>query len=482
MARDLYVDGRERLVDWLESQLIGPTAGTDDRREFDRSPLERYPVGVLHPLESEERGIDPASEASSDRPFPGGRWQDDDDDGDTPRDGEPGSSQEKVVPVRRRRYVPPSSVGFSFCVRGATSLRIEASAARYEADSEDRGTEGRFRRRRYRRIVLDPETMCFGDGHRERRRIWQGRAGIDVRARVHGQGTIVTVTLFNRQTFGWDEDPRLRVPKRVASSLFQVRLECLVEQGEVVDYPRVDPTLLDDEERELELQYRDRRIFAVGHGAAVDWQVDSEEPACIRSDFLPRAETPIVSVESRGDAKVLELEHLAGADLPVDLLLGFVEEYGNWARNRCEDADRLEERADREAGRRITARMREAEDRMRDGVAWLARDRNAALAFRLANRAMLRQMERFDRKRDTIHRWRPFQLGFLLASIASTVSEDPPHRESLDLIWFQTGGGKTEAYLGLIAFLLVWRRLHHGRSGGGTAVFMRYTLRLLTRQ
>lgn len=472
MTRDLYVEGRERLVNWLERQLIGPTAGPDDRREFDRSPLERYPVGVLHPLESEERGIDPASEASSDPPFPAARWQDDDDDGDTPRDGEPGSSQEKVVPVRRRRYVPPSSVGFSFCVRGATSLRIEASAARYEADSEDRGTEGRFRRRRYRRIVLDPETMCFGDGRRERRRIWQDRAGIDVRARVHGQGTIVTVTLFNRQTFEWDEDPRLRVPTRVERSLFQVRLECLVEQGEVVDYPRVDPTLLDDEERELELQYRDRRIFAVGHGAAVDWHVDSDEPACIRSDFLPRAETPIVSVESRGDAKVLELKRLAGADLPVDLLWGFVEEYGDWARKRCDDADRLEERADREAGRRITDRMREAENRIRDGVELLARDRNAALAFRLANRAMLR----------TIYRWRPFQLGFLLASIASTVAEDHPYRETLDLIWFQTGGGKTEAYLGLIAFLLVWRRLRHGRSGGGTAVFMRYTLRLLTRQ
>lgn len=336
MPRDLYVDGRERLVNWLERQLIGPTAGTDDRREFDRSPLERYPVGVLHPLESEERGIDPASEVSSDRPFPGSRWQDDDDDGDTPRDGEPGSSQEKVVPVRRRRYVPPSSVGLSFCVRGATSLRIEASAARYKVDSKDRGTEGRFRRHRYRRIVLDPETMCFDAGHRERRRIWQGRAGIDVRARVHGQGTIVTVALFNRQTFVWDEDPQLRVPTRVGSSLFEVRLECLVEQGEVVDYPRVDPTLLNEEECELELQYRDRRIFAVGHGAAVDWDVAPGAPARIWSDFLPRAETPIVSVAPRGDARTLEMEGLAGDRLPLDRLRAFVTERDavswSWAR------------------------------------------------------------------------------------------------------------------------------------------------------
>jgi len=96
---------------------------------------------------------------------------------------------------------------------------------------------------------------------------------------------------------------------------------------------------------------------------------------------------------------------------------------------------------------------------MRDGVELLARDQDAALAFRLANRAMLRQMEHL-RKPARVRSWRPFQLGFLLASIASTICEDDPNRETLDLIWFQTGGGKTEAYLGLIAFLLVWRRLH----------------------
>ena len=482
LARDLYAEGRARLVDWLESQLIGPTAGTEDWREFDKSPLERYPVGVLHPLESEERGIDPASDVSSDRPFPGGRWQDDDGEGDMPRDGEPGSSQEKVAPIRRRRYVPPSSVGFSFCVRGEARLRVEASAAKYEADPEDRGATGRFTRPRYRRIVLDPETMCFGDGDHERKKIWQGRAGIDLRARGHGHDMILTLTLFNRQTFEWNGDSRLRVAKRVESSLFEVRLKCLVERGEVVDYPRVDPTLMDAEERELELQYRERRIFAVGHGAAVNWDVAPGAPARIRSDFLPRVETPIVSVAPRGDARALEMERLAGDHLPLDLLRVFVKEYGDWVRKRSDDAHGFEERTDREAGRRITARMQKAEDRMRDGVALLARDQDAALAFRLANQAMRRQMEHFGGKRDTPWSWRPFQLGFLLATITSTISEDDPNREALDLIWFQTGGGKTEAYLGLIAFLLVWRRLRHGASGGGTAAFMRYTLRLLTRQ
>ena len=467
---------------------------------MDRSPLERYPVGVLHPLESEQRGIDPASEVSSERPFSGGSWQDDDDEVDMPRDGEPGSSQEKAGPVRRRRYVPPSSVGFSFCVRGEARLRAEVSAARYyvvsredggspegEGDARERRTggrdpEGRFQSMRYKRTELRPETMSFPVGSHESRKIWRDRAGVDLRVRPHGSERILTLTLFNRQTVEWDRDPRRRAAERVESSLFEVRLECVVERGEVVDYPRVDPTLLDDEERELELQYRDRRIFAVGHGAAANWDVAHGAPARIRSDFLPRAEAPIVSVAPRGDARVLEMARLSGDRLPLDRLRAFVDEYGDWVRDRRDDARRLEWRQDRKAAGRITARMENAEDRMRDGVALLARDRDAALAFRLANRAMLRQMEHLRDTRDTPCSWRPFQLGFLLAGIASTICEDDPNRETLDLIWFQTGGGKTEAYLGLIAFLLVWRRLHHGGSGGGTAVFMRYTLRLLTRQ
>ena len=125
---------------------------------------------------------------------------------------------------------------------------------------------------------------------------------------------------------------------------------------------------------------------------------------------------------------------------------------------------------------------------MRAGVKLLRCDTDAALAFRLANRAMLDQMRQRDRARGRSrdareYRWRPFQLAFLLAVIASTIDERDRARDVLDLIWFPTGGGKTEAYLGLFAFLVVWRRLRYGEAGGGgTAVLMRYTLRLLTRQ
>ena len=510
-ANGLYVKARERLVGWLSRQLIGPARDAQDAHEIDMSPLDRYPVGVLHPLESEERGIDPASEREAVEEK--GREEGEnatgfdrfdlaldalssgDDEEEAPPDGQPDAASEKATAIRRRRYVPPSSVGFSFCVRGDVRLRVEASAAVYGQGLRDE--LGRFKRR-YVRTEMEPASVVFTGGGCHRSDIWldadpepvdgapnghpAARAGIDIRARPHPAGAVVTVTLFNRQAWEPRGGGRERAVRRVERSLFEARIECFVERGGLVDYPRIDPSLLTDEERELELQHRDRRIFAVGHGAAVDWEVKPGEPPRIWSEFLPRTESPIVIVEPRGDAEVLKMERLAGDDLPLDRLRAFVGEYAAWVRDRLIDAESEEDEKDRDAALRICERMREAHERMLRGVWMLGAEPDAGVAFRLANRAMLRHLGRSTGARNEPPSWRPFQLGFLLATIESTAWERDDHRRVLDLIWFQTGGGKTEAYLGLVAFLLVWRRLRHGDKGGGTTALMRYTLRLLTRQ
>ena len=78
--------------------------------------------------------------------------------------------------------------------------------------------------------------------------------------------------------------------------------------------------------------------------------------------------------------------------------------------------------------------------------------------------------------------YRPFQLAFLLLNLPGIVEPIHPDRQLVDLLWFPTGGGKTEAYLALTGFTIAWRRLAHPHNGGGVAVLMRYTLRLLTAQ
>ena len=472
-----YVQARTRLIDWVRQQLIGPAR----EGPLGISPLTRYPTGVLYPVEPNESGTDPAVLSSTE----GGGLLDE--DVDLAGIGDEVDDRAQAQPGRRRRYVPPSSVGFSFFVFGEAQLSITASAASYRATSDERGEMGRFQPTRFERTPLEEHTWTWCTSDPSEMSIWQGRAGIDVRKRPHREGAIVTVTLVNRGELG-DSALRRRKAERIRKSLFEARIECAVEGGELAEYPRVDPSLLMQEEQELELQYRDRRIYAVGHGAAVDWDVPATGVPRIRCEFMPCVEVPITTNEfAEGDdyGEVLEFRRLADATRPAELER-FVAGYETWVVDQQRAAAGLGHAAETAAAGRICGRMVTALGRMAGSVQMLRDDPLAAEAFRLANRAMREQMRRAEpasgKEADTEPRWRPFQLAFLLTVMESAIREEDEFRDVLDLIWFPTGGGKTEAYLGLIAFLIVWRRLKYPASGGGTAAFMRYTLRLLTRQ
>ena len=470
----VYVRGREKLVNWLRQQLIGPAG----EGELAVSPLVRYPTGVLYPIEPGESGIDPASADLAE--VPDSTQFEDQEEETLETDAAEGESL--AQPARRRRFVPPSSVGFSFCVRGDVRLSITASAAIYTA-TDDRDEFRRFQARRSERTPLDEQTLIWSKSDQPSQRIWVDRAGIDVRARPHRDGDILTVTLVNRGEIA-NVASRQRQVERVNKSLFEAQIECAIDGGQLVEYPRVDPSLLTEEEQELELQYRDRRIYAVGHGAAVDWDIPAEGVPRIRSEFIPCVDVPITT-NARSSDDVLEFGRLAEATRP-DELQRFVDGYSDWIAQRQRDAAGYEGTANKAAGRRICARMKQALVRMNGSVRLLREDPQAAESFRLANRAMRDQMRKIDhaqgKEAEEEPRWRPFQLAFLLTVIESTIREENAFRDVLDLIWFPTGGGKTEAYLGLAAFLIVWRRLKYPASGGGTSAFMRYTLRLLTRQ
>ena len=548
---------RHRLLDWVCRQIIGP-AGSG---WLLGSPVERYPTGVLHPVHpggSGMTGLDPAqSELDEDGLHLDSAGQpedsqaadvsrsatvppdDEEDDSQVGSDGAPGRLTAR--PVGRRRYVPPSSVGVSFYVRGDARLRVSASAASYRRVRE-RGASGRFvanrpdadaaggdgeatddggngTRARYERTPLEcglswPEgegETPAGVRRQVRRRPYRdgdaltatfsnlpatappGSEGgevsawetqLDVRRRSYGDGHILTVVFANRQP---EAPPGA---DRAERRLFEARLECAVESGELAQYPRVDPALLTDEEQEIELRYRDQHIYAIGHGAAADWMLEPGRPPRIWSECMPAVDVPLVTTQVDSlDDDVLVMHDIAAKETFQQCLPrfeAFVAAYAGWVGRQHASASRFSA-GERAAGNRICAQMDAARERMRGGVARLRRDDDAALAFRLANQAMLDQMRQHDsaagRDRDVRdYRWRPFQLAFLLAVVESTLDEQDAGRDVLDLIWFPTGGGKTEAYLGLIAFLIVWRRLRHGEAGGGTAVLMRYTLRLLTRQ
>ena len=470
-----YAEARKRLVDWLRQQLIGP-AGKD--RLIGISPLDRYPTGVLYPVEIDvPSGIDPAASGDD---ADSASLEDEEEEAPAGT-GDDSDGRTLAQPVRKRRYVPPSSVGLSFFVRGAARLSIVVSAAVYKRTG-DRDERGRFRSQEYERTELGECALDWSPSGTPHGSIWEGRAGIDVRERPHRDGVILTVTLFNRRRLGTGPG---RAQERIEKSLFEARVECVVEAGELAEYPRVDPGLLTEEEQELELQYKDRCIYAVGHGAAVDWEAQPHRLPRIWSEFMPTAETPMMTVDTGSADEVLDLARLAGEPLH-DELEEFVEGYARWIEDQQRHGADFPNVHEQAAARRICDRMAVALERMRRCVELLRSDTLAARSFRLANRAMLDQMRQAgqdDMEIETpVFRWRPFQLAFLLTVMESTIREDDDFRDVLDLIWFPTGGGKTEAYLGLVAFLIGWRRLKYPDTGGGTVALMRYTLRLLTRQ
>ena len=114
--------------------------------------------------------------------------------------------------------------------------------------------------------------------------------------------------------------------------------------------------------------------------------------------------------------------------------------------------------------------------RIASGVKRLEDDAELKRAFQLMNEAML--ISARDGKGSYKYMsWRPFQIGFLYANIAGCRNESA---DVVDIVWFTTGGGKTETYLGLIltaAFLDRFR----GKMTGVTA-WSRFPLRLLSLQ
>lgn len=282
----------------------------------------------------------------------------------------------------------------------------------------------------------------------------------------------------------------------------------------------VDFDVLDSEEQSLELQYRNKRVYGTGLGTSVNWNIDTDGSGEIYNDFFPEVEVPSMDFSipdgSGIQKEALSMRHLSDLDSTERLqklseLKSVVDAYSNWIDALSEKKKDLSFYYQSAAEVNI-AGCRSAKDRMLAGLRILSEDQVAWSAFSLANRAMFMQRVHLKLQSDTADKdrypgdesltklletvdysvsdgitgdnyfWRLFQIAFLLMSIGSVTNDSAPDRDFVDLIWFPTGGGKTEAYLGLTAFTIFYRRLAHSSDSDGTAVIMRYTLRLLAAQ
>jgi hypothetical protein len=473
---------RDNVVAYLRSVLYGPTGGVDE--VLQGTPFLRYMTGILFPVGGQVENLADTVSASADEQSTATEKSDD-------TFGDQGSA------VSLTSESLPSAVGLSFKLDDSASVSCAVWGARYEqvAAPTTGAKRGAVVWRRHPIFSEGkPEVIVF-DRNSTESVVLGGRARLVPRWRtVPGGHAIVTVALVNCQPgSGRGADP--------AVSLFQVGLRCEVSDG-ILPYPQVGTSHDEDsEEAEVEFLYRAVQPYARGHGAAANWADPIEgRSGWVAVDFIPSVDVPKATFElsSKGvSTKCCELRFLISADRTdvVADLQGLVDAYAVWVAKQRSD---VSSSSNKTVAERFAKRAEDWLRRMQRGVAYLATDDTAWRCFRLANEAMAMQMVlikarpkvpygRGERKArpnfDFSDRaWRPFQIAFILGTIESLMNEESPDRDVVDVIWFPTGGGKTEAYLLVSAFEMLRRRLVYGERDTATAIFSRYTLRFLTAQ
>jgi hypothetical protein len=416
----------------------------------------------------------------------------------------------EITPTNAYR---PSSIGVSFLARfpPEAELTVRTVGARYaEFPVTVRGKKLNWWVRRPYSLdaTWASEEIC-GAGIVTKsvsRKLDDGfNMSVEIHSRPYGdiRTRLITVTLVNRTESGKAID---------ANCLFQASFSAFLSEKDgasLLPYPEEGGQDKDAEEASIALLYRHTPTYAIGHGCSADWEIGTQT---ILATCLPVFEAaPITPDVTRSDGSALEvpmnlLAGLVGEDDGLNALNEVVSLYENWVESLKAQVSSLDARYASAALTHIE-KCGQCAQRMRGGLSLLKRDKQIADAFQLANYAMLLQQSRakrearsyqFDEKAKRIFfsepfpavsidpppgkgMWRAFQIAFLLLSLQSAADGNAPDRETVELIWFPTGGGKTEAYLGLSAFSMFLRRLRNPQDAG-VNVLMRYTLRLLTAQ
>lgn len=313
------------------------------------------------------------------------------------------------------------------------------------------------------------------------------------------------------------------------ATLYQTYFEAMIRGGSLERYPESQRPFsqLDTDEQSLSLLYRESSTWGIGHGCAAGWDAKpGEVPPFLYADVLPAVQTPSITPDikdSNGNPIRLSMRSLSelpddGQGLAWQTLNKVPQEYEKWISDRQGDLPSLSAVLRPVAERHLDG-ARLCLRRINKGIEILRANEKARKAFRLANLSMLLQQiatkqltkrslqwdqaagvvalggnyespwRMFARKaeRPELGYWRAFQIAFLLMSIDGVINEESADREIVDLIWFPTGGGKTEAYLAVMAFYMFYQRLglsdkNNVPARDGTNVLMRYTLRMLTTQ
>lgn len=502
---------RDHILIALVKEVLGPRNGSDEILPEDQNPRDEFITGVLAPAKApqDEQNIE-------------GEVDDFGEDVEYVSDEEDQSSQGYVAipgsvfsPALNPKELP-RSIGLSFTVEASNQkpqIEICATWARYQL------TQQGWQRH--------PAVFLSGPVSAAQDKQWTAGAGVSLQLRARllpGGAHRVSIYLVN--TTDIPDGRKADTPDYLFQP--QIRVHCCsgtqlvpVQTPSSGQSTTTAPGSMAAEDESLNLLYRERTAYARGHLCGVTWrEIDPERPhpslpsppaapfswtdaglvsaserqkfspADVRTELVPcyPIETPEMGWNTQyGASPVFDPELLAETWQPNNIrnnLQPLIDGYRAWLNGQQQLVSTLTPAQQPVAQQHLQQCQRVA-DRMQEAVDILASNEEARLAFCFANKAMALQ-SRWARGQSL--NWRPFQLAFILLNIPALV--DPLHddRHTCDLLWFPTGGGKTEAYLGLAAFTLALRRRRGSNrkeghnTGAGVGVISRYTLRLLTIQ
>jgi len=461
LEKDMGRNGfRNFLISSLRKNLMGPKEGQEEILKKD-NPSTRYLLGVLYPQRS--------SMSEEDEVVEDGIGGKDDDD--------PNSKN-----LSGFLALKPSSMGVSFRIK--KDVQKVPLTVRFGYYNKDKGG--------YCREEVDRKSeISLEDG---------GKITISEDPKVTLEWTVdkkeksdsVSIFLINREVFSEDKDVD-------EQCIFTPKIKVDFDEKKIIAQKERYKGDKEDE-KTLKLIYHDRHEFGVGHGCSVRWSgVSSNRCSSLESTFFPVYTEKVA--DFKNDKYPLYMEKLTdkeNKDGVLKKLKNLVDDYERWINKtfRSENKERLKDEL-RDISEEHEALCYESLERMREGISLIKENEDAFKSFCFMNEAIWLQLVHGDIDKDELpidygderfkdrYSWRPFQMAFILQNLHGVYNDDSDDRDTVDLLWIPTGGGKTEAYLGLCAFSMAKRRLKSDlilEDYHGVDVLMRYTLRLLTIQ
>ena len=486
---------REEFIRELVTEVLGPK---EINEEINEDPLFGYITGILGP---KQKKITEETETELELPF-------DEISSEEEKEvyqGDAALSESTILSPKKI----PSVMGISFMVNKKPDIEVCLTYGIYE--KTDNKVWKRKPVNKIFNIKFDVNENSFFLG-KNGEYTTKEKSDLEVLATLNetSSGFIVKLNLINN-TF------QRGINTKTEECIFQPQLRVILKRDEELKQLPLEKFDDADDRGRFEFLYRVHKIPAKGHLCSAVWKdVDPEQiflkndkqgiswwvdgdglradlkekflKANVRTEFIPSYIILAPDFNWIGEnAPELNAEKLSqkfNAEEINKALSPLIIGYSKWINELKGYKEDYKEQMD--ITQKIISECEEVRDRMQEGLNFLIKDEDLRLSFCFANKVLNLQYS-WPKKEKSELIWKPFQVGFILMTLESIINPQSKYRKFCDLLWIPTGGGKTEAYMALIALVLAYRRRtalksDSEKTGAGTAVITRYTLRLLTIQ